>query len=465
MKIKTFQALTMGEALRLIKQELGPDAVILSSKQVRKGGGMFGLFGRPMVEVAAAVDAGATGSAKSHGRRPAGQSAAWTSGPDRTTAVPARPPSGAGRGAQGRGDWGKGWVVDVDRAKRARFEDTLRSQVATPSSQKDLLLLSKDQRSASFRADHRGEAAWEGIKEELRSLRRFMESSLHMGREEKQGWLERLPARLAARYQDLLRIGLESETAQRLVTRVLERAQPADLESEASVQQALVRLLVREIKVGGPLLGMGEWKKTVFVTGPTGVGKTTTIAKLAAHYKLKEKRQVALITLDTYRVAAVEQLRMYANVIGVSMDVALTKREALEHIRRRSKAELILIDTAGRSPKDEAGMEELRQLVDLDHPLETHLVLSATTRERDLVEGLTQYAGIPINRLLFTKLDETSGFGGMFDLMLRSGLPLSYFSTGQSVPDDLEVARPERLAELLLGGELRPTANGVKREA
>jgi flagellar biosynthesis protein FlhF len=464
MKIKTFQALTMGEALRLIKQELGPDAVILSSKQVRKGGGMFGLFGRPMVEVAAAVDAGSPGPARSHGRRPAGQSGAWTSGSDSKAAVPARPASGAGRGAQGRGDWGRGWVVDVDRARQTRFEDALRNQIVKPPGQKDVLLLNKDQRAASF-TEHRGEAAWEGIKEELRSLRRFMESSLHMGRGERQDWLERLPARLAARYQGLLGIGLESETAQRLVTKVLERAQPAELESEASVRQALARLMVREIKVGGPLLGMGEWKKTVIVTGPTGVGKTTTIAKLAAHYKLREKRQVALITLDTYRVAAVEQLRMYANVIGVSMDVALTKREALEHIRRRSKAELILIDTAGRSPKDEAGMEELRQLFDLDHPLETHLVLSATTRERDLAEGLTQYAGIPVNRLLFTKLDETTGFGGMFDLMLRSGLPLSYFSTGQSVPDDLEVARPERLAELLLGGELRSVASSVKREA
>jgi flagellar biosynthesis protein FlhF len=268
-----------------------------------------------------------------------------------------------------------------------------------------------------------------------------------------------------AQYQDFLRIGLEPETAQRLVTTALQHLQPGDLESDAVVRQTLHRLLVREIKVGGPLLGLGDWKKTVIVAGPTGVGKTTTIAKLAAHYKLKEKRNVALITLDTYRVAAVEQLRMYANVIGVSMDVALTKREALDCIRRRSKAELILIDTAGRSPKDEAGMEELRQLVDLDHPLETHLVLSATTRERDLVEGVTQYAGIPISRLLFSKLDETTGFGGLFDLMLRSGLPLSYFSTGQSVPEDLEVVRAERLADLLLGGELRPTANNKQRTA
>ncbi len=460
MKIKTFQALTMSDALRMIKEDLGPDAVILSSKQIHKGGGMFGLFNRAMVEVAAATDAGAAGAARHNERRAAVSSPAWANGHDRRPAASPRPSSGTGRGT-GRG----GWIVDLDKTAGARFEEQLRSQVVRPSAQKDPQSPGKDQRpSPASAADHRGEAAWEGIKEELRSLRRFMESSLQLGRSDKPAGLDRLPARLLARYQDFLRSGLEPETAQRLVTEVLERTQPADLESETSVRQALVRLLTREIKVGGPLLGMGEWKKTVIVTGPTGVGKTTTIAKLAAHYKLKEKRNVALITLDTYRVAAVEQLRMYANVIGVSMDVALTKREALDCIRRRSKAELILIDTAGRSPKDEAGMEELRQLVDLDHPLETHLVLSATTRERDLREGLTQYAGIPISRLLFTKLDETTGFGGLFDLMLRSGLPLSYFSTGQSVPEDLEVVRPERLADLLLGGELRPAVNGVKRE-
>jgi len=164
------------------------------------------------------------------------------------------------------------------------------------------------------------------------------------------------------------------------------------------------------------------------------------------------------IRLTNEKIAAVEQLRMYANVIGVTMDVALTKREALDCIRRRSKAELILIDTAGRSPRDEAGMEELRQLVALDHPLETHLVLAAGTRERDLKDGAARYGGIPIDRLLFTKFDETTGFGGVLDLMWRTGLPISYLSTGQRVPEDLEVARPERLADLLLDGELKAAA-------
>lgn len=453
----------MSDALRMIKEDLGPDAVILSSKQIRSGGGVFGLFSRAMVEVAAATDAGAAGTARSHERKAASSLAALASGDGRRPAASSRPQSGVGRGT-GRG--GGGWIVDLDRTKGTRFDEALRNQIAQPSGRQERPLLKKEPRPLSAPSpDRRSEPAWEGVKEELRALRRFMESSLQMGRGDKSGGLDRLPARLAAQYHEFLRIGLEPETAQRLVSTVLERVQPEDLESDDLVRQALHRLLVREIKVSGPLLGMGEWKKTVIVAGPTGVGKTTTIAKLAAHYKLKEKRNVALITLDTYRVAAVEQLRMYANVIGVSMDVALTKREALDCIRRRSKAELILIDTAGRSPKDEAGMEELRQLVDLDHPLETHLVLSATTREQDLREGLTRYAGIPISRVLFTKLDETSGFGGLFDLMLRSGLPLSYFSTGQSVPEDLEMVRPERLADLLLGGELRSVANSMKREA
>lgn len=105
---------------------------------------------------------------------------------------------------------------------------------------------------------------------------------------------------------------------------------------------------------------------------------------------------------------------------------------------------------------DAEGLDELKELVTTGRPLETHLVLSATTRERDLLSTLARYAGLPINRLLFTKLDETTGFGGIFETMLQTGLPLSYFSTGQRVPEDLEVASPERLADLLLGLPLKP---------
>lgn len=409
MKIKTVQAPTMQDALRAIKTELGPDAVILSTKRIRQGGRLFGMFGRSMIEVAAATDPGRTGE---------------------------------------NGDAREGRKPSTDR----RFEDLLQVSLKQQSDQGDVPQAKSGRRSPEDRIPERpAPIEWEQVLAELRSIRRLLGDA---GHDEGYGG-KGLAAMLTSRYQDLLCAGLERATAERIVKEVQEQLGGATAASPAAVRHVLRRLLAENVRVSGPLLNPEERRKTVIFVGPTGVGKTTTIAKLAAHYRLQEQRSVSLITLDTYRLAAVEQLRMYAHLIGLAADVALTKREAAECIRRRSQADLILIDTAGRSPRDAAGMEELKELISLDHPCEVHLVLSATTRERDLKDGVAPYAGIPISRLLFTKLDETTGFGGLFEMSLRTGLPLSYFSTGQRVPEDLEVVRPERVADLLLERDIQ----------
>lgn len=410
MKIKTFRALTMQDALRAIKTELGPEAVILSTKRVRQGGRLFGMFGRSMIEVAAAVDPGNAGKGRAAGSL--------------------RSPNGEGG-----------------------FEDLLRVSLKQPSQQEAAARVRFDPTPSNDREPaRRTPVEWEQILDELRCIRRLLgEAGVRDERHEKKGLTEML----TSRYHDLICAGLERATAERMVEEVQKRLGESATASPAAVRQVLHRVLADHVRVSGPLLQPEERRKTVIFVGPTGVGKTTTIAKLAAHYRLQERRKVALITLDTYRLAAVEQLRMYAHLIGLTVDVALTRREAAECIRRQSQADLILIDTAGRSPRDAAGMEELKELITMDHPCEVHLVLSAATRERDLRDGVAPYAGIPVSRLLFTKLDETTGFGGLFDMGLRTGLPLSYFSTGQRVPEDLEVVRPERVAALLLGGDVQ----------
>jgi len=400
MKVKTFQALTIQEALRAVKAELGPDAVILSTREVRGGASLFGLFGRPMVEVCAAVD--------------------------------------------------------VETAETPRFERELWRSAAAPAA-----------RPAPPPAAPAGpDRDWAACRAELSRIRELLESSGGASR-----GAATLPPPLQAARDRLVRAGLAAGTALELLARL-----PAGLAGRTGAEDALRRLLVRETRTGGPLLELGDWKKTVMLVGPTGVGKTTTIAKLAAHYHGREKRAVSLVTLDTYRLAAVEQLRLYAKAIGVPLQVALTREELLAFLRRRSGTELILIDTPGRSPLDAAGMEELRRTVAMEQPLETHLVLAATTRDEDLQEAVDRYAALPINRLLFTKLDETTRFGAPFELMRRTGWPLSYLSTGQKVPDDLQVATPERVAGLLLGegarvlrpaapertGEPRPAEGGTR---
>jgi flagellar biosynthesis protein FlhF len=204
-----------------------------------------------------------------------------------------------------------------------------------------------------------------------------------------------------------------------------------------------------------------DYKVAMFI-GPSGAGKTTAIVKLAAHFRLQENRSVALITLDTCRMAAVEQLRTYAHVLGVPLETVQSTAEVVEAIRRHRQASLILIDTPGLGPHETAQLMNLAGLKDSYGSIETHLVLSATTRMQDLRRTVARYTACAPSRLLFTKLDETEEYGNLFELAYQTTLPLSYWSNGQRVPEDFEPAEPARLADLLLDrGSARFTPSGL----
>ena len=186
------------------------------------------------------------------------------------------------------------------------------------------------------------------------------------------------------------------------------------------------------------------------LVGPTGVGKTTTIAKLAANFRLKEKRRVGLITVDTYRIAAVEQLRTYADIIDLPMHVVSTPREMRETVARMNHLDLILMDTAGRSGRDEIRIQELKAFLAEAAADEVHLVLSGVTAARTLEQTAEQFAAVGTTALILTKLDEADRLGKCAAGVRSSGLPLSYLTNGQSVPDDIETADAHRLARLIL---------------
>lgn len=192
--------------------------------------------------------------------------------------------------------------------------------------------------------------------------------------------------------------------------------------------------------------------RVVSLVGPTGTGKTTTIAKLAAEYALRRHQRVGLITTDTYRIGAVEQLRTYADIVGLPLlvaDDAAALRRARESLGDR---DLILVDTAGRSHSDHDRVRELGSLLRAASPDETHLVLSSTSHGATLVAEAESFAEVGVDRVIVAKLDEAVGFGVLVAALSRIGRPLSWLTTGQQVPDDLEPARAERLAELVLGG-------------
>jgi flagellar biosynthesis protein FlhF len=190
--------------------------------------------------------------------------------------------------------------------------------------------------------------------------------------------------------------------------------------------------------------------RRIMLLGPTGVGKTTTIAKLAAIQALWEHKNILLLTSDTYRIAAVDQLRTYAKILGVPIEVIFEIESFAGILEEHSDAELMLLDTAGRGHRDRKNLETLEILHDVFKPDAVHLVLAANMKYRDMVDVVQQMSIIPISHVIFTKLDETMSYGAIFNILRSLDRPISFFTTGQNVPNDIEVASSARLAGFLM---------------
>ncbi|HHY47566.1 MAG TPA: flagellar biosynthesis protein FlhF [Firmicutes bacterium] len=254
-------------------------------------------------------------------------------------------------------------------------------------------------------------------------------------------------------YQLLTDQGIDPELARLLVRAALKaagRKSPAGVSPEA----LLVQVIQGEILTSGPLDGAAGGSRTIVLVGPTGVGKTTTIAKLAARFGIIEKKKVSLVTADTYRVAAVDQLRTYAEIMGIELAVVHTPQEMRAEIARLRGAgsDLVLVDTAGRSPRKALEIGELKAMVDAARPAEVHLVLSIATRSRDLLDTVARFSPVGIDSMIFTKLDETSYLGGLLNVVHQVKKPVSYITMGQNVPDDIEVADAANLTRMILAG-------------
>jgi len=214
-----------------------------------------------------------------------------------------------------------------------------------------------------------------------------------------------------------------------------------------SYRDLLRTRLMEAVEVTPPYLqGAKIW---AFI-GPTGVGKTTTLAKLAAHFHLRMAKRITLITIDTYRIGAIEQLKTYARILGLPLEVAVSREELKEVIEKNADQDLLLIDTAGRNPHDPAVMEELKDYLTVHPAVENHLVLSATMKDRDLAQMVYRFSTLPIQSYIITKIDETEEYVPIFNQLLRYKKPLSYLTNGQRVPEDIELATKGRVANLIL---------------
>ncbi len=389
MDVRTYRAPTMYEALAMVRRDLGPDAAVLHTREVQTRR-LFGLIrGVRQIEVTASTE----------------------------VKVPSRLPP---------------------RPSLAASAATLR--LAEPSTGAPAVA-SCPTGLAAVPDDVKGQL--NNLQNMVQELCRRSGGSSHRD----------LPESLFRLFADLIDADLSEETARELIEQVRGEAAVNELADPLLLKARIARLLEEEIRVTGPIRVTPGRCRLVALVGPTGVGKTTTIAKLAAIYRLKEKHNVGLITVDTYRIAAVEQLRTYADIIDLPMQVVSSPREMHEAVRRLGAMDLILMDTAGRSPRDEIRIQELKSFLTEAGADEVHLVLSSVAAARTLQQTAEQFASVGTTGLILTKLDEATGLGSLLPLVRTSRLPLSYVTNGQNVPDDIEIAHPSRLARLVLGME------------
>ena len=198
--------------------------------------------------------------------------------------------------------------------------------------------------------------------------------------------------------------------------------------------------------------GMSYKKKYINVIGPTGVGKTTTLAKMAAEAVIEKRMKIAFITTDTYRIAAIEQLKTYAGLLNVPVEVVYKMDDFKKAIEKFQDYDHVFIDTAGRNFREKKYVDDLKEIIDFKHQMETYLVLSLTSKEQDMREIISQFASVGIDRFIFTKLDETSSYGSMINVMTEVKIGAAYVTTGQDVPEDIIEMNDDEIAHLLMKG-------------
>ncbi|MBM3266019.1 MAG: flagellar biosynthesis protein FlhF [Candidatus Sericytochromatia bacterium] len=452
MKIRQYTAPTVQEALIKIKLDLGPDAVILHQRKLRKGG-FLGFFGKEVVEVLAAVDT-TPPPRKKREIEPEPEEFGPPPAPRRTPTAPLAPAGGIGpwdapapdeRPAIATGNPLKA-IAEAALAQSGSLPaaaPAIAAQVAEQVKTAVLGELSDQVRDVVSRAV--GTAVGE-VADKLGDKVEAAVSRLESAAPAKGSWT---PAQQKV-YDQLVKADLDPALARQALVKL----HAAGAAGETQMTERLPDVIAGFVKVAGPIAPgeAGTRPAIVILVGPTGVGKTTTIAKLAATFRLGG-RAVGLITIDTYRIAAVEQLKTYGDIIGIPVEVVQTPGALRDATARLADREVILVDTAGRSPSHKLHLNELRSFLEALPRREVHLVLSATATRANLLRAIESFSQVGVDRLLITKTDEAATLGSVVSAVQASGKPLSYMTHGQSVPDDLREADAKALAAAMLGGQ------------
>jgi flagellar biosynthesis protein FlhF len=262
---------------------------------------------------------------------------------------------------------------------------------------------------------------------------------------------DEVPSELFEIYTRLIDADIGDDLARELICNLRQKCTPEQLHDPTGSRALLTAMVEADIQCAPPIQTEVGRRRIVALVGPTGVGKTTTIAKLAANFRLRDGVKMGLVTVDTYRIAAVEQLRTYAEIIDLPMKVVTSPQEMRRALDELSDLDLILIDTAGRSPRDELKIQELKSLLNEANVDEVHLVMSLTASVSSIKMTCELFSSVNPTSLILTKLDEAAGAGSLLSVSRDVRLPFSYLTTGQDVPEDIEPANASRIARLVLG--------------
>ncbi|MGI6657747.1 MAG: flagellar biosynthesis protein FlhF [Desulfobulbus sp.] len=430
MQVKVFEAHDMATGLKMVKEALGPDALILSTRTIRSGGlGRIG--GKPMLEITAAID-----------------NAVADPEP-----VPTYPPR-----AESRRSW-REQDCEEQPFRRRSVQDELTYQA---------IWANNDPRTAPASSTvpappPTSSVTGQDIHSELAELRAMVKglssrmTSLDAGLAPPAPVMPAPPAAVppgpsaadpVTHY--LVGYGINQETAQVVARFTRDTIARAENLSGEDLSRILKTAIARLFTADPFFDRAGKGQRRVSLIGSTGVGKTTTLAKIAAHQLSRLGGRIGLITIDTYRIAAVEQLKVYGEIMRLPVEVVISPRELDQALDKFRDYDLVLIDTAGRSPKNTADLQELAAYFRPQLGIEHHLLLPATSREQELEETIRRFSILPIANFIFSKIDECDQLGVLLNIHYKNDTPISFLTNGQRVPEDLLMPSPREIAELIL---------------
>ena len=404
MIIKKFIGKTEEEATAAAKKELGNNVVIMNVKQV-KAKGIFAFIRPKMVEVTAALEE------EQEKFSPVKKEQSVVSGMPQASAAPERKLSEDARSIE---------------AKLENLQTLLENQIK--ASEQSAKVAETEEKEA----ENATEEAAEAVEEKEDDFTKFTKLI----------------------YNTLVENEVDEKYAN-LILDEMDKVYKPNMPMDHILAGIYQRMILKFGKTA-PILDAKEGPKVVMFFGPTGVGKTTTIAKVASRYAVEDKKKVAMLTADTYRIAAAEQLRTYANILQVPFRVIYTENELISAVKDFYDYDYIFVDTAGHAHNNAdqiANMKKLMEALDGVAEFQSYLVLSATTKYRDLIKISDSYKEVCEYQLIFTKLDETFTLGNLYNIKMHTGASIAYVTCGQNVPDDIEVFNPQKTVKILLGGK------------